>query len=68
MKKLLTIFISVALLVLTACQREELQIENAEVIGPEFKAQAEAFNADMKTALADGHSIVWSAGDDIAIL
>ena len=67
MKKLLTIFISVALLVLTACQREEWQIEHAEVIGPEFKAQAEAFNADMKTALADGHSIVWSAGDDIAI-
>ena len=67
MKKLLTIFISVALLVLTACQREEWQIEHAEVIGPEFKAQAEAFNADVKTALADGHSVVWSTGDDIAI-
>ena len=37
------------------------------VTGPEFSAKIEDFGAETKTALANGSSVVWSAGDQIAI-
>ena len=37
------------------------------VSGPEFSANIEDFGVETKTALANGSSVVWSAGDQIAI-
>ena len=49
-----------------ACQQVELPVEQEHVSGPEFTAQAEMFGAQTKTAM-DGNSVVWNAGDQIAI-
>ena len=68
MKKLFTLLFSVLLLSLTACQHMELPEEPEDALGgPEFKAKIEAFDAETKTALANGNSVVWSAEDQIAI-
>lgn len=79
MKQLLTILLTALFLLLGACQQVELPMEEAApqggVTGPEFTALVEAFGAGehdgegalTKTALANGSSVVWSAGDQIAI-
>ena len=65
MKKLFTILCT--LLWLASCQQVEPLLEPEKVNGPEFSAQIEAFGSDTKTALAYGNSVVWSAGDQLAI-
>ena len=67
MRKLPTIFTSVMLLVIAACQQVELLVEPGAVIGPDFTAHIETFDAETKTALANGKSVVWSTDDQIAI-
>ena len=71
MKQLLTILFTALFLLLGACQQVELPMEEAApqggVTGPEFSAKIEDFGAETKTALANGSSVVWSAGDQIAI-
>ena len=49
-----------------ACQQVELPVEQEQVSGPEFTAQAEMFGAQTKTAM-DGNAVVWNSGDQIAI-
>lgn len=63
MRKLPTIFTSVMLLVIAACQQVELLVEPGAVIGPDFTAHIETFDAETKTALANGNSVVWSTDD-----
>lgn len=53
-------------LLITACQQVELPVEQEHVSGPEFTTQVEAFDAPTKTAM-DGNTVVWNAGDQIAI-
>ena len=67
MRKLPTIFTSVMLLVIAACQQVELLVEPGAVIGPDFTAHIETFDAETKTALVNGNSVVWSTDDQIAI-
>jgi hypothetical protein len=67
MKKLFTIFTYVMLLAIAACQQAEPLVKPEAVTGPAFTAQIEAFDAETKTALANGNSVVWSAEDQIAI-
>ena len=71
MKQLLTIFFTTLFLLLGACQHVELPMEEAApqggVTGPEFTAKIEAFDAEAKTVLANGNSVVWSAQDQIAV-
>lgn len=55
---------SAAVFVLAGCQEE---IFNQPVESDNYYASAEAFTADTKTALGLGRSVVWSAGDQIAI-
>lgn len=55
---------SAAVFVLAGCQEE---IFNQPVESDNYYASAEAFTADTKTALGQGRSVVWSAGDQIAI-
>ena len=66
MKKLFTLLFSVLLLSLTACHQVDLPEEPVRVDGPEFTAKIEAFDADTKTALANGNTVVWSDEDQIA--
>ena len=82
MKRLFNILFAAILLSLAACQREEPLVEpeiGPKPAGPEFMARVEAFGArehadehageetQTKTALANGNSVVWSAGDQIAV-
>ena len=78
MKKLFNILCAVLLLALSACQQVNPLIEpevGLKPSGPEFTAQVEAFGAGKhdgedaltKTALANGNSVVWSSGDQIAV-
>ncbi len=81
MKRLFDILFAVMLLSLSACQQEEpLDPEiGPKPSGPEFTAQVEEFGAgehageqagegtQTKTALANGNSVVWSVGDQIAV-
>ena len=78
MKRLFDILCTVLLLALTACQQEEPLVEpetGPKPSGPEFTARVEAFGAgeqageetQTKTALANDNSVVWSAGDQIAV-
>ena len=75
MKRLFKILCAIHLLSLTACQQVELPQDPVHLDGPEFTAQIETFGtaADTisetatKTALANGNSVVWSTGDQIAI-
>ena len=62
MKRILMI-----LLLVVACRQIEPLIEPGPAVGPEFSAEIEAFGSDTKTALAYGNSVVWSAGDQLAI-
>ena len=55
------------LLLAVACQQVEPLTEPEVVTGPEFSAQIEEFGGETKTALAYGNSVVWSAGDLLAI-
>lgn len=65
MKGILNRIAGLALL-LSACQQVELPVELESVSELEFTAQIEAFDAQTKTAM-DGNSVVWNAGDQIAI-
>ena len=78
MKRLLNILFAVLLLALTACQQAEPFVEpemGLKPSGVEFTAQIEESGAgeqggegtQTKTALAGGNSVVWSAGDQIAV-
>ena len=67
MKKLLTIFSTTMLMGVAACQHVELPVEPEGANAPEFTAKIESFDAETKTALANGNSVVWSAQDQIAI-
>ena len=75
MKRLIKILCAIHLLSLTACQQVELPQDPVHLDGPEFTAQIETFGtaADTisetptKTALANGNSVAWSTGDQIAI-
>ena len=66
MKKLFTIFLA-TLIAAVSCQQVEPLVESEKAVGPEFSAQIEEFGRDTKTALAYGNSVVWSAGDQLAI-
>lgn len=55
------------LLAATSCRHIEPLIEQELSNGPEFTAQIEDFDVQSKTLLANGNSVVWSAGDQIAI-
>ena len=55
------------ILLAVACQQVEPLVEPEVAEGPEFSAQIEEFGAETKTALAFGNSVVWSAGDQLAI-
>ena len=55
---------SAAVFVLAGCQEE---IFNQPVESDNYYASAEAFTADTRTALGQGRSVVWSAGDQVAI-
>lgn len=55
------------LLAATSCRQHEPLIEQELSDGPEFTAQIEEFDVLSKTLLANGNSVVWSAGDQIAI-
>ena len=55
------------LLAATSCRQIEPLIEQELTNGPEFTAQIEEFDVQSKTSLANGNSVVWSAGDQIAI-
>ena len=71
MKKLYITLLFI-MLALTACQQVEPLVDPeeqvpVEVSGPEFTAHVETFGAETKTALADGKSVVWSSGDQLAI-
>ena len=67
MKKLFTIFTYVMLLAIAACQQVEPLVKPEAVTGPDFTAQIEAFDAETKTVLTGGNSVVWSAQDQIAV-
>ena len=69
------ILIKIAALIflIASCQQVELPIEAdgdkpeaEQVSGPEFTTHVEAFGAQIKIAM-DGNSVVWNAGDQIAI-
>ncbi len=55
------------LLAATSCRQHEPLIEQELSNGPEFTAQIEEFDVPSKTLLANGNSVVWSSGDQIAI-
>ena len=55
------------LLAATSCRQIEPLIEQELSNGPEFTAQIEEFDVPSKTLLANGNSVVWSSGDQIAI-
>ena len=55
------------LLLAVACQQVEPLVEPEVAEGPEFSAQIQEFGSETKTALAYGNSVVWSAGDQLAI-
>ena len=71
MKRLFNILFASLLLFQTACQQVELLVEpeiGQNPSGPEFIAQVEEFlGTQTKTALVNGNSVVWSAGDQIAV-
>ena len=59
--------ILMCMLLAVACQQVEPLVEPEVVEGPEFLAQVEKFDALTKTSLANGKSVVWSSGDQLAI-
>lgn len=71
MKRLFNILFASLLLLQTACQRVEVLVEpeiGQNPSGPEFIAQVEEFlETQTKTALVNGNSVVWSAGDQITV-
>ena len=71
MKRLIDILFLVLMFAGMSCQQVEPLVEEAVVpdgvAGPEFSASIEAFDAETKTALAGGNTVVWSAEDQIAI-
>ena len=58
MKRLFNIMLAVQLLAMAACQQVELPEEPVSADGPEFSAKIEVFDAETKTALAGGNSVV----------
>ena len=67
MRRLFDILFIAMLLSLAACQQVEQLVEPEVVSGPAFTAQIETFDAETKTALANGNSVVWSVDDQISI-
>ena len=67
MRKLFTILLATLALMAVSCQQVEPLVEADVVCGPEFSAQADEFNTLTKTSLANGKSVVWSSGDQLAI-
>ena len=62
------ILLILALLILAAaCQQVEPLSETMVAEGPEFTAENEGFDAQTRTELAYGNSVVWSSGDNIAV-
>ena len=59
--------ILIFMLLVVACRQIEPLIEQELSNGPEFTAQIEEFDVPSKTLLANGNSVVWSSGDQIAI-
>ena len=66
MKKLFTMLF-MALLLSGACQQVEPLAEPQVVLGPDFTAVTEGFDAQTRTALADRNSVVWSSYDQVAV-
>ncbi len=56
-----------ALLTAAACQMAEQPEIHRTAYAPEFAAQTEEFDAQTRTALAPGRSIIWTTGDQIAL-
>lgn len=54
-------------MLLVACRQIEPLVEQELSNGPEFTAHIEEFDVPSKTSLANGNSVVWSSGDQIAI-
>ena len=78
MKRLIDILFFALMLACVACQQAEPLVEpeiGPKPSGPEYTAHVEAFgagehdgeDAQTKTALANGNSVVWSSGDQIAV-
>ena len=61
----LIVVASAAILSLVGCQEE---LFNESVGSDKYQAIAEAFSADTKTTLGESRTVVWSSGDQIAIL
>lgn len=59
--------ILIFMLLVVACRQIEPLVEQELSDGPEFTAHIEDSDVQSKTAL-DGNSVVWSSGDQIAIL
>ena len=57
----------IMLVVVTSCRQIEPLVEQELSDGPEFTAHIEEFDVPSKTSLANGNSVVWSSGDQIAI-
>jgi hypothetical protein len=67
MKKPFTILCASILLAAIGCRQIEPLVEQELSDGPEFTAHIEDFDVPSKTSLANGSSVVWSAGDQVAI-
>lgn len=59
--------ILIVMLLVVACRQIEPLVEQELSDGPEFTAHIEEFDVPSKTLLANGNSVVWSSGDQIAI-
>lgn len=59
--------ILIFMLLVVACRQIEPLVEQELSDGPEFTAHIEEFDVPSKTSLANGNSVVWSSGDQIAI-
>lgn len=60
-------FAYIILAAIAGCGQIETLIEQELGNGPEFTARIEEFDVQSKTSLANGSSVVWSTGDQIAI-
>lgn len=60
-------YILIFMLLVVACRQIEPLVEQELSDGPEFTAHIEEFDVPSKTSLANGNSVVWSSGDQIAI-
>ena len=60
-------FAYIILVAIAGCGQIETLIEQELGNGPEFTARIEEFDVQSKTSLANGSSVVWSTGDQIAI-